>query len=152
MVKNGRMDGSTSLRMHFGRCALSASVSLQCKRKRWKETQFSVSNMPKIAHICNSSKYVKYARNILLIVSHPTCFHVCCLTRSPATLKCFTLNFLIIVRICNSDDWSCWNVELWKEQEFFVEKSSDRENTNLFTLKEDTNENGLLNNNYPGGK
>ena len=38
-------------------------------------------------------------------------------------------------------------VEMWEEQEFFVEI---RENTNLFTLKEDTNENGLLNNNYLG--
>ena len=29
-----------------------------------------------------------------------------------------------------------------------MENPPDRENTNLFTLKEDTNENGLLNNNY----
>ena len=57
-----------------------------------------------------------------------------------------------VTRMIEAAQQSCWNVELWKEQEFFVEKSSDRENTNLFTLKEDTNENGLLNNNYPGGK
>ena len=42
-----------------------------------------------------------------------------------------------------------------KEHEFFAEKSFNQENTNWLTVKEDTNENGLLNygldNAYLGG-
>ena len=145
-------DGGTSLRMHLGRCALSASVSLQCRRndketyiKYAKNTTFVSAYMSKmqkitclyhqICQICQKQlvciiKYVKYARNskyeqicqickklrVCIIIytrnsnmsnipkqiAHcPTCFHVCCPTRSPETLKCFTLN---LCRISKLDD------------------------------------------------